>query len=177
MEAVRRFIGSRFGRLSLAGAILLALSAPAFAEHFDFDNPPTSGDLGVDCTNALDEAACDEAVAGVMEDLEGYLHPENHGKYVSFLAHCLKGMKGKGEMMSQVAQASGNEAEELAVKLCAEYKLEQAAEDTDTESSVHGKGSGDDNETEDVDSEDSEGVKGHNNKGGKGRGGHHHEGS
>lgn len=188
MSTVRSLMGSKLGRLCLAGAILLALSAPALAGHFDFENPPTAADLEVDCPSVGEEptpeetAACDAAVAGAMEDLEGYDHPENHGKYVSFLAHCLKGMKGKGEKMSEVAQSSGTEAEELAVKLCAEFKAEQAAEDSlsslQGKGKGKGKGSGDDGEveSEDEENEDSENVKGHNNKGGKGRGSHH-EGS
>lgn len=149
----------RMLRLAVVGMVLFALAAPALAEHFDWNTfltgepdptvAVTAADAHVECPEeeveegngatetVAEEVAtetvsdCDKAVQEAAADLQAYDHPENHGKYVSFVAHCLKGMKGKGQVMRQIAHADEDEQQELAVRLCAEWKLTQAAEDGD----------------------------------------------
>jgi hypothetical protein len=153
---LRRFMSSRAGKLGVAGAIVLALSAPALAEHFDFDSlvegqQVTAADLHLEgnCpepeegqTEEEAQAECDGAVQEAFVELESYEHPENHGKYVSYLTHCLQGMKGKGEFVSQMAQESGDGQAELAVELCAEWKILQLSADEEDLASLSGKFNG-----------------------------------
>lgn len=170
-------------RLVTAGAVLIGLTAPALASHFEWSATPPEGSepvpvtaegAHVTCPEPAEgqdaeaaKAACDAAVASVAAELTASEHPENHGKYVSFTAHCLKGMKGKGQMMKTVAQASEEEQMGLAVMLCSEFRLS----DDSTETSKV-KGSGDDVEVEESDS-DAEGEEEKKSKSaskGKGRG-------
>lgn len=133
-------------RLVTAGAVLLGLTAPALADHFDWSATPPAGteaapvtaeEAHVTCPEPVEgqdpeaaKAECDAAVAGVAAELTASEHPENHGKYVSFTARCLKGMKGKGQMVKTVAQASEEEQMELAVKVCSESRLSDDSTDT-----------------------------------------------
>lgn len=169
-------------RLLTAGAVLLGLTAPALADHFDWSATPPEGteavpvtaeDAHVTCPTVEGQdaeaakTACDAAVAEVAAELTASDHPENHGKYVSFTAHCLKGMKGKGQMMRTIAQASEEDQMELAVKLCSEFRLsDDSAETTQKKGSEDGaelEGSEDDGE------DDSEKAAKPKNKG-KGKG-------
>lgn len=140
----KKLVTSRFGRLALAGAATLALSAPAVAGHFDFSSftageplaevpAVTAEDVHVECPEAAEDqteeettAACDAVVASVVGELMSSEHPENHGKYVSFVANCLEGSRGKGEAMRTIARVKGEGRTEMAVRLCAEGQLEQA---------------------------------------------------
>lgn len=178
---LRRLISSRAGKLGVSGAIVLALSAPALAEHFDFDSleegqPVTAEQVHVDC-GGLGEAECEGAVQEAVEELENYDHPENHGKYVSYLTHCLKGMKGKGEFVSQMAQESADESgdhqAELAVELCAEWKILQLSAEGDEVGTLSGKSKGKKNADEfsgEVEGEDDTEVSTANGGNGKGNG-------
>lgn len=175
----------RMVRLMVVGMVLFALAAPALADHFDWNSfltsepdpslAVTAADAHVECpeeeaeegatetveaTEGATETVsdCDKAVQQAAADLQAYDHPENHGKYVSFLAHCLKGMKGKGQVMRQIAHADEDEQQELAVRLCAEWKIAQAQEGEDAAESRGKKDkdkgdSDDESEVEDPDSE------------------------
>lgn len=166
-------------RVAIVGMVLFALAAPALAEHYDWNSfltgepdPAvvlTAEDAHMDCPAEAEDGGasetvtvedCDAAVKEAATDLQAYDHPENHGKYVSFVAHCLKGMKGKGHVMSQVAQADEDEQQEMAVRLCAEWKLEQASEESeDSEATSKGKGKkgGADDTDAEVESSDDDG--------------------
>lgn len=169
-------------RLVTSGAVLLGLSAPALANHFDWNATPDEGtdpapvtaeDAHVTCPEpaegkdaAAAQAECDAAVAAVAQELTESEHPENHGKYVSFTAHCLKGMQGKGEMMKTIAQASEEEQMGLAVMICSEFRLSD--DSAEAEAVKH---SGDEAEVEDADNDDSDGEHGKSAKSSnKGRG-------
>jgi hypothetical protein len=174
---LRRLMSSRAGKLGVAGVIVLALSAPALAEHFDFDSlvegqPVTAEQVHVEC-GALEEAECNAIVQEAFEELENYDHPENHGKFVSYLTHCLKGMKGKGEVVSQMANETGDAQAELAVELCAVWKLEQASAEGDEVGTLSGKSKGKKNADElsgEVEGENDTEVSTANGGNGKGNG-------
>ncbi|MGH2706526.1 MAG: hypothetical protein ACRDJ4_15995 [Actinomycetota bacterium] len=175
MNDWKKALSSKGARPALAGSVIVALAAPAMASHFNFVDPPedlaaaaTAESFGVACApegttpTTEEQGACDELVAGVATDLVDYEHPENHGKYVSFLAHCLKGMHGKGELMRQVAGDDGDSTADLAVKVCAEAKLEAERASDSTESEAHGKGrSKDEVKAEDGDNQNAEATGDH----------------
>lgn len=176
MTRIRRFTSSKTGRLALAGAVLLALSAPALADHLQLEDleegqEVTAEDLHVECPDpeegqTEEEAleACDAAVQETVQELVDYDHPENHGKYVSFLAHCVPGGTDKGTAMRQIAQASEEEQAELAVKLCSESKFSSSSEDEEESflpEVARGKGKGPGGEgEEDLEIESEHGGKG-----------------
>lgn len=147
MRNWRQALATRTGRFALAGATIFALSAPALANHFDFDDlsgpdaAPTAEQTHVECPEPKEgqtpeeaTAACDAAVAEVFAELQDYDHPENHGKYVSFVAHCLKDVEGgRGGIVRQIAREKGDDQAELAVKLCAEAQLAPDEESAEAE--------------------------------------------
>ena len=168
----------KVARPAIVGMVLFALAAPALAEHYDWSSfltgepdpsvVVTAEDAHMDCpvdeadADALTVEDCDAAVKAAATDLQAYDHPENHGKYVSFVAHCLKGMKGKGQVMRQIAQADEDEQQAMAVRLCAEWKLEQSSDESeDAEAASEGKSKKDkdDAEVEDSDADDENEVE------------------
>lgn len=168
MTRLRRFASTRTGKMLLAVGIVVAVSAPAMAEHFDWEewNAQEAGardeldpveDLHFTCPEGVTEDECKTAVNEVANELADSEHPENHGKYVSFVAHCLQGMKGKGSKMRTVAQADEDSQMETAVQVCSEWQLSpdnpanqelvssdetESTEDSTEVGADHGKGKG-----------------------------------
>lgn len=166
----------RIARTLTVGVVLFAFAAPALAEHFDwgaFADGTGTEELNAEAVHVTcpepeegeDPAAvqdeCDGVVAEVAQELVESDHPENHGKYVSFVAHCLKGMKGKGQQMRLVAQAGEETQAETAVQLCAQFRLDEMSETEDA---------GDEVTTEESSDEESKPGKGNGKGKGKSRG-------
>lgn len=160
---MRRETKKRLARLATAGVVVLGLAAPALADHFDWeawlagDPRPDLTAEDIHCPEGVEEEECVEVFNEVANELADSEHPENHGKYVSFVAHCIPGGPGKGQKMRQIAQASEDDQMDMAVKLCAESKLEASesetedveaeeteVEDESEEDEGHGKGKGKD---------------------------------
>jgi hypothetical protein len=92
----------------------------------DEEDDATGDDTGI--TNAGGQQATRRAAqqATRPRNSKSHEHPENHGKYVSFLAHCLRDMNGKGRVVNQIARQNGGAQAELASRLCADGKLASA---------------------------------------------------
>jgi hypothetical protein len=167
-------------------------AAPALAEHFDWTDTtsePTAEDAHVTCPEVEEgedaEAAqeeCDQAVADSFSELNEYDHPENHGKYVSFVAHCLKGAAKKGQLLKEVAQADEDSQIEAAVATCSDFALNGETNEDAKEARAEARearkaGTSDDDSEEDSDlseagdAEDGEASsgKGKGNANGKGK--------
>jgi hypothetical protein len=92
----------------------------------DEEDDSTGDDTGI--TNARGQQATRRPAqqATRPRNSKSHEHPENHGKYVSSLAHCLRDMNGKGRVVNQIARENGGAQAELASRLCADGKLASA---------------------------------------------------
>lgn len=143
MALLKRFSPTnrrRVARVVIVGTVVLAFAAPALAEHFDwgaFADGSGTEELNAEAVHVVcpepgegedSQQTCDGVVTEAAQELVDSDHPDNHGRYVSFIAHCLKGMERRGEKTRVVAQADEETQAEVAVQVCGQFRIDEISE-------------------------------------------------